>query len=193
MVGVLHLSEDVDIESAFNEIVCIFGSCSVAMNGSNSDNVKMAADYAPLKPTTICWAPPGAKQRHMLTLLPPPTNRRDPIALLDFAKGVNHLFLLLPADPRRVAVDQEAAQQLQLLRLFGLPTLTALAVDLPATGGHAGDILKSKAAAKKHATIELTKHVATSNLPVFVLKNSLDQQHVLRHVAAHPGNPPKWR
>ena len=64
---------------------------------------------------------------------------------------------------------------MQLLRLFGMPSLTALATNTPGVSAKAGDSLKAKAAAKKHVYAELQRHVVAQDLPVFVLENPMDR------------------
>ena len=61
-----------------------------------------------------------------LTVLKPPTDLEDPLAIVDLAKAADVLLLLLSGSSTAAAVDETGSSNLAVLRALGLPTCIAV-------------------------------------------------------------------
>lgn len=123
-----------------------------------------------------------------LTLLPPPTRRSDPLAIVDLARGAEVLLLAVAGDETLQAVDREGEMALNVLNALGLPSVVA------AVQGQPGEnpSMKDRSAARKRAEKAITSQVAGEH-KVFHVDTAADCQQLIRHLAEHPVSVPHWR
>lgn len=154
------------------------GKASAKSGGG--DSMDTAGTQWPLRPTTVSLPP---KHKALLTLLPPPQNPADPLVIVDIARTAESLVLLAPA-PGEGDIDESGLTALAVLRAMGLPQLVSLVPTAPAG-------LQAKAAAKKHASAQLSAQVAGDH-KVFTA-DTADCAQLLRHLGEHRGAAPNWR
>jgi pre-rRNA-processing protein TSR1 len=66
------------------------------------------------------------RNKKRLTVLKPPTDLEDPLAIVDLAKAADVLLLLLSGSSTAAAVDDTGSSNLAVLRALGLPTCLAV-------------------------------------------------------------------
>ncbi len=178
------------------------GGSGDAAGGDMELDLLMSA--GPLAPTTLAVA---GKSRVRLTLLPPPTDRRDPLAVADVARCAELVVLLLPGGEPASAtaaaaaaacgggggVDASGETALAVLRALGLPSLVCCVVGAGGSGAAAAS-MKDRSAAKKRAEKALAAHLAGEH-KLHHADTTADLAALARHLAEHGPSaaPPLWR
>eukprot|EP00884_Botryococcus_braunii_P001387 jgi/Botrbrau1/11249/Bobra.0038s0021.1 len=189
VVALLPLSERVEVNRVWSSI----------LNGTEGFN-EVAAPQTPdpeglmdvdtrgesgsqvLAPLTAAL---GGHSRQKLTFLPPPTNRGDPLAIVDLGAAAEVILCVLPGE-KGSTIDAQGKEALAVLRALGLPSLL-LAVQMPP-----GSSLKERAAAKKAAAAELSSQVAGDH-KVFPLAEPSDAHQIIRQLVDIRPSVPHWR
>lgn len=96
---------------------------------------------------------PG-RPRSRLTLLPPPADRSNPLAIVEVARSAEVLLLLVPGDEGGMAVDAEGAAALQVLRAMGMPTTLGLVTSSCSSSGTSGTSSHAAAAGSDDMAID---------------------------------------
>lgn len=152
---------------------------------------------ANIKMRTISFA---ERKKTKFTLIPPPTDISDPLAIVDIGRSAESLILVLPGGEDSIPVDEDGAAALTILRSLGLPPVTAL-VQLPLNkndgNSNSGWSLKDRSAAKKRATAALEEHIPLGNQHhnqrAYLAETESDIKAVLRHFADSTLALPHWR
>jgi hypothetical protein len=129
----------------------------------------------PLAPRTLFG---GGKGKQGVTLLSPPVDRSDPLALIDAGKAADLVLLVLSGDAGAAeAVDDEGRMALAVLRALGMPSVAALVRCSGGGGEGEGDAhsmhssmssrkgvnpMRNRAAAKRRCAAALEQHVGDS-------------------------------
>lgn len=125
----------------------------------------MMADDAPVTatshsqggPMATCTVAVAGRSKLRLTLLPPPKDRLDPLAVVDIGRAAEVVLLAVPGGERSEWVDKAGQQALEVLRALGLPEVV-LAVQSSTGGTVSGTVsMKDRSAAKKRAEAAVAK------------------------------------
>ncbi|GLI68047.1 hypothetical protein VaNZ11_012370 [Volvox africanus] len=199
VVAVLPLSADVDVSRFFHGLrhACEHGGSSI--NGDDADvetDILMSA--GPLHPTTVHVA---ARPRVRLTILPPPSDRSDPLAVADLGRCAELLLLLLHGGESPAGgsgVDAAGQSAMAVMRAMGMPPVVCCVVGAAGSGSGAAAAavaasMKERSAAKKRAEKALATHVAGEHR-ILHADTAADMAAVVRHLVEHPpAAPPLWR
>ncbi|KAK9814203.1 hypothetical protein WJX72_002201 [[Myrmecia] bisecta] len=128
---------------------------------------------------------PG-KSKMRLTLLPPPTDFSDPMAIVELGKAAEMIIMVVPGHEGALCVDASGDLALSVLRGLGMPTTVAV------VQGAEGASLKARSAAKKRASAAIEAKVSGDH-KMLALDNATDCQALLRHLAEHRASVPRWR
>lgn len=165
VIALLPLSADVDVPRLWAGLLA---ACSADADagaaaapaggkGSSGMDVEMSGGGGaapPLAPATLALAD---RRRVRFTFLPPPEAREDPLAIVELGRCAEAVLLALPGDVNTETIDDAGSSALAILRSLGLPAVTALVQSPAAAEGK--NVLKERAAAKKHATNALQEQV----------------------------------
>lgn len=187
-VAVLPLSADVDLQHIWRGLIdaCSDAGAAQSNGGSNEGmdvEVKVEGGSAPLAPITLSLP---ERRKSKFTLLPPPQDRSDPLALVEIGRCAEVVLCILPGDSHLVPVDAEGEAALSVLRALGMPTPIAL-VQMDGADG-----LKERSAAKKHAGDAFAFHLSGEN-KVLAAGSPADFKQIMRHLADSPRSVPQWR
>ncbi|GIL52662.1 hypothetical protein Vafri_8489 [Volvox africanus] len=199
VVAVLPLSADVDVPRFFHGLrrACEHGGSSI--NGDDADmetDILMSA--GPLQPTTVHVA---TRARVRLTILPPPPDRTDPLAVADLGRCAELLLLLLPGSESPAGtsgVDAAGQSAMAVMRAMGMPPVVCCVVGAVGSGSGAAAAavaasMKERSAAKKRAEKALATHLAGEHR-ILHADTAADMAAVVRHLVEHPpAAPPLWR
>ena len=158
VVALLPLSDDVDVPRLWAGLLAAFSEdAGAAPSGGKPGGMDVDAGTAaapPLLPTTLSVPD---RRRVRFTLLPPPGARDDPLAIVELARCAEVVLLAMPGDVGTHTIDDAGGAALGVLRTMGLPAVAALVQSPAAADGR--NVLKERAAAKKHATNALQEQV----------------------------------
>lgn len=175
VVALLPLSQTVDAVAAWDFFLNACASSGKSTSGA--DGMDMTGSW-PLVPTTASLAP---RQHQQLTVLPPPSDSGNPLAVVELARIAEIVILVVPDAGE---LDDGGLAALSVLRAIGVPHLVAITPT-------ASSSMQAKAAAKKRITALLAPEVAWG-FKVFT-GDASDSSQLLRHVGEHKVSVPQWR
>ena len=176
VVALLPLSSAADAAAAAAAIVA--GCCAT----EGEDTVIL--DAAPTAPVHL---PPPARGVPALLLLPPLTDRSDPLAVVDLVKAADVLVLVVAADGGQPPIDGDGETAAHIARALGAPTTLAVA-----TGAPSGD-LKARSAAKKRAALAVASILPGREARTLCTGDRGDAGALARALTDTAAPQPVWR
>ena len=149
VVSIMPLSAEVNVGAFWDAFV---GACRTdhdaqKQNGMDVDEMRHEA----MVPLTVHT---GRQNKVKVTIIPPPADMMDPLALVDIAKCADFLLFLIPGHADAVPVDACGSHALRVLRSMGMPSTLAVthtSTALDSTMKTGGNVLKERSTAKKRA------------------------------------------
>ncbi len=186
LVALLPLSADADARRAWEGLVAACNADAGGGKAAGGMEVEATGAGAPLERVTLSLPD---RRRVRLALLPPLSDRSDPLAAVELGRAAEAVLLLVPGDAGATAIDAEGTAALAVLRALGLPQALAL---VQTSAGGAAAALKDRSAAKRRAAEALAPQLP-GDLRVMHADAPADFRQVLRHLADAAPALPSWR